>query len=216
PRSRAARRSDRPLRATASASDSGRHASRRAAHGPPHVSEFGPHAAPTVVVQTDPHELMLVSKQYCGCGNCAGFAGHWQQLAPTTFWVPQAPVCPLQTRPASASVPCSSGHLTMASGSSASKHAPTAWQQRVPLAGSVVVVAVPGSVVVGAMPPSVVVVTVPVVVVVPAAHVQRFVQCCPAPQPVPPSHCSPSPGSTSPSPHPAESSASLKGRLYLL
>jgi len=64
-------------------------------HGLPHVSVFDPHATPTVFVQMLPHEVMLVSKQYCACGNGGELAGHWQQLFPTTFWLPHCPVWPL-------------------------------------------------------------------------------------------------------------------------
>ena len=66
-------------------------------HGPPHVSVFDPHATPTVFVQMLPHEVMLVSKQYCGCGNVGELTGHWQQFAPTRFSLPHNPVTPLQT-----------------------------------------------------------------------------------------------------------------------
>ena len=149
-----------------------------------------------------------MSKQYPGCGNGGEGSGHWQQLAPTCFMAPQVPFVPSQTSREGWSVPLRRRHAASASAGSASKQAPTAWQQRDDTAGNVVVVvAVPGAVVVVVSPGS--------VAVLPATHVQST-QCCPAPQPVAPSHSSPSPGSTSPSPHPVESGASLNGRLNFL
>jgi len=95
---------------------------------------FGPHATPTVFVHTPPHDVMLVSKQYCGCGKpCSVFPGHWQQFAPTRFSLPHFPVTPLQTWPAGASTAslCRAAHVAWASAGPASKQAPVAWQQRV-------------------------------------------------------------------------------------
>src|SRR5437763_1070351 len=128
------------------------------AHGPPQVWESGPHATPAVFVHTGPQELMFVSKQYPGCGNGGEGSGHWQQLAPTCFMAPQVPFVPSQTSREGWSVPLRRRHAASASAGSASKQAPTAWQQRDDTAGNVVVVAV-------------------------ATHLQST-QCCPAPQPV--------------------------------